>query len=398
MAKINKVTTNGTTYELQDYDLNDSLSKIVGIVKSNQGSLSNAVAGIDYDYPVLKGKNAPTTSTVGAIGQHYLNTSATKAPYEWVCVKISGSTYTWVEVGNGAGGINSNLLDNWYFANAVNNRGQMEYKASGYTIDRWKLSASGSTLAIADDYINFTVVSSGQSLNQPLQWEELRDKTVTASMLLATGAPARICLVIAGDTTVQSAYISSGIASITTAIPKNATSVSVAIQGNTVNSAIKIIAAKLELGTQQTLAHQDADGNWVLNEIPDYNEQLFRCCMRGADSSDAYANGRLRVSSVNPQISVVDSDSNAQGALWQTNNQTVLSNRNVSESTANHRSLVINNSAHTTDLYGALQLYTATNSTPEWYPILHTGNTNRTKLVSTETEPENSGEIYWVYK
>lgn len=35
MAKINKLTTNGTTYELQDYDLNDSLSKIVGIVKSN---------------------------------------------------------------------------------------------------------------------------------------------------------------------------------------------------------------------------------------------------------------------------------------------------------------------------------------------------------------------------
>ena len=36
-------------------------------------------------------------------------------------------------------------------------------------------------------------------------------------------------------------------------------------------------AAKLELGSQQTLAHQDADGNWVLNEIPDYGEQLARC-------------------------------------------------------------------------------------------------------------------------
>lgn len=34
---------------------------------------------------------------------------------------------------------------------------------------------------------------------------------------------------------------------------------------------------KLELGAQQTLAHQDSSGAWVLNEIPDYAEQLRRC-------------------------------------------------------------------------------------------------------------------------
>lgn len=38
-----------------------------------------------------------------------------------------------------------------------------------------------------------------------------------------------------------------------------------------------IIAAKLELGPTQTLAHQDAAGNWVLNEVPEYGEQLRRC-------------------------------------------------------------------------------------------------------------------------
>ena len=36
------------------------------------------------------------------------------------------------------------------------------------------------------------------------------------------------------------------------------------------------LAAKLELGSQQTLAHQE-NGVWVLNEIPDYGEQLRRC-------------------------------------------------------------------------------------------------------------------------
>ena len=33
---------------------------------------------------------------------------------------------------------------------------------------------------------------------------------------------------------------------------------------------------KLELGSVQTLAHQE-NGVWVLNEIPDYGEQLARC-------------------------------------------------------------------------------------------------------------------------
>ena len=43
------------------------------------------------------------------------------------------------------------------------------------------------------------------------------------------------------------------------------------------NFGVDIKAAKLELGSQQTLAHQDADGNWVLNEVPNYGEQLRRC-------------------------------------------------------------------------------------------------------------------------
>lgn len=38
-------------------------------------------------------------------------------------------------------------------------------------------------------------------------------------------------------------------------------------------------AAKLELGSQQTLAHQDENGNWVLNEIPNYAEELAKCQM-----------------------------------------------------------------------------------------------------------------------
>lgn len=41
-------------------------------------------------------------------------------------------------------------------------------------------------------------------------------------------------------------------------------------------SSAPLLAAKLELGDTQTLAHKE-NGVWVLNEIPDYGEQLARC-------------------------------------------------------------------------------------------------------------------------
>lgn len=42
------------------------------------------------------------------------------------------------------------------------------------------------------------------------------------------------------------------------------------------NAGETIIAVKLEIGPTQTLAHREGD-KWVLNEIPDYGEQLRRC-------------------------------------------------------------------------------------------------------------------------
>lgn len=39
----------------------------------------------------------------------------------------------------------------------------------------------------------------------------------------------------------------------------------------------EILACKFEAGNVQTLAHQDLNGNWVLNEIPNYAEELLKC-------------------------------------------------------------------------------------------------------------------------
>lgn len=50
----------------------------------------------------------------------------------------------------------------------------------------------------------------------------------------------------------------------------------ISIQRNTAGATFTVKAVKLELGSQQTLAHQE-NGVWVLNEIPKFGDQLAEC-------------------------------------------------------------------------------------------------------------------------
>ena len=133
---------------------------------------------------------------------------------------------------------NPNLLDNWYFGNPVNQRNVSgAIDAVGYFLDRWKL-VSGSV----------TIGSNGITLN---------------------GTIAQILETAVGTDVTASALTTEGV--VVASYDNNSKTISLTGTGQT------FVAAKLELGSQQTLAHQDADGNWVLNEIPNYGEQLRRC-------------------------------------------------------------------------------------------------------------------------
>ena len=133
---------------------------------------------------------------------------------------------------------NPNLLDNWYFGNPVNQRNVSgAIDAVGYFLDRWKL-VSGSV----------TIGSNGITLN---------------------GTIAQILETAVGTDVTASALTTEGV--VVASYNNNSKTISLTGTGQT------FVAAKLELGSQQTLAHQDADGNWVLNEIPNYGEQLRRC-------------------------------------------------------------------------------------------------------------------------
>lgn len=171
------------------------------------------------------------------------------------------------------GGVNPNLLDNWYFGRPVNQRGQTEY-TSNYTIDRWWLQADTS-LHVVDDGVN---VISRWDIEQFFE-KALPNGTYTLSLLYKdkTGSdPLRLIAAnrSSGDVAQKITKDASGLLSVTFT-SGNCDKVSAGFAGSTDNVAT-FIAIKLELGDTQTLAHKE-NGVWVLNEVPDYGEQLRRC-------------------------------------------------------------------------------------------------------------------------
>ena len=165
---------------------------------------------------------------------------------------------------------NQNLLDNWYFANSVNQKGQMEYTGSGYTIDRWR--SYGTKVSINDGYISLS--TEGNPTFCQKSELDLYDKTLTFSVLLANGSLCTGTGILASGTAWKNTtlYEDSSIKLwLQNSDPLFNTAID--IKGNT---PVDLVAAKLEFGSSQTLAHKEGS-KWVLNEIPDYATELAKC-------------------------------------------------------------------------------------------------------------------------
>lgn len=179
---------------------------------------------------------------------------------------------------------NQNLLDNWYFVGGgsqqgggqfpINQRGETSYTSLNqqiYTVDRWFSTASGS----------FSVTSQGLSLVgncalfQRLEPSRIPDDAhITFSVLwddgeltVCSGTKYEQGTKAESDRTISFGYDSvthSGIIWVYIA--------------STTTSTKTIVAAKLELGSQQTLARQDEEGNWVLLDAPpNFQQELAKC-------------------------------------------------------------------------------------------------------------------------
>ena len=132
----------------------------------------------------------------------------------------------------------NNLLDNWYFINPVNQRGLSAWQNAGdYTVDRWKLTSGSASLGASGLTLNGTLV-------------QIRETAI-------------------GQPVVCSALLSDG-SMITPTYDDSTKTFTLTATGQTIK------AVKLELGSEQTLAHMESN-IWVLNEIPDYGQELAKC-------------------------------------------------------------------------------------------------------------------------
>lgn len=233
--------------------------------------------------------------------------------------------------------VRPNLLDNWYFGRPVDQRGWMLQLAGtmlysdaactqalfpstkttsiikvsdiaahpsddstvyvkladcvrGYTgtwtyaIDRWLLGGEPyNTMEITDGGIHVSYTQPGWNTIQKLENVLCKGNTYTFSAVVKSTLPVRL-VVSWGD---NRYFFNEGfpatsewaLVTITGTVPNNAEIAyeQVALQPlGSVAGTMDIKAAKLELGPTQTLAHKEGD-KWVLNEIPDYGDQLRRC-------------------------------------------------------------------------------------------------------------------------
>lgn len=160
-----------------------------------------------------------------------------------------------------------NLLDNWYFANPINQRGQAEYcQYNGYTVDRWRLEflGEGSKIRIASTGIELIPANGGWVLlGQLLEAFGGISGPVTLSFLADSQL---VSATFQQDSNQAYLYHSAAIGDyIIGATGRDVTRISILYKGA---APVLLQAAKLELGSAQTLAHQDASGSWVLNDPP----------------------------------------------------------------------------------------------------------------------------------
>ena len=199
---------------------------------------------------------------------------------------LSGSLATYVR---------PNLLDNWYFVRGkaqggvasfpINQRGQNSYSSAGPSIDRWNASSANCIVALG--YNNYIVIKSSTAgaQNLFLQYFENKEmfagKTVTISAII-NSTLVQSTIQVPADSSTWGSTITPGSDSVSGCsiylryLNSKLCFVFYASSSYVANTNILIQAAKIEIGNTQTLAHKV--GNvWVLNEIPDYAEQLMKC-------------------------------------------------------------------------------------------------------------------------
>lgn len=179
---------------------------------------------------------------------------------------------------------NPNILDNWYWVGEgsqqggerfpINQRGGTTYTGGGYYIDRWN-SYSGSPNIV----LNNNGIQIGQGdFGQLLELFRTPDGTYTASVLTDTNELTTFTFQLKNNGSEQKQLFQ---------ITSNSSNYRLSFNYKWTNASLfyitnysftgNFLAAKLELGSVQTLAHKEGD-TWVLNDPPpNFQQELAKC-------------------------------------------------------------------------------------------------------------------------
>lgn len=163
---------------------------------------------------------------------------------------------------------NPNMLDNWYWANPVNQRGQIIYRTNGkYTIDRWRMnfpSGGAGSLTVNNGYVTLTLTS-----GQYVDFYFFPEKPLAQGTIITLTA-----LMSDGSIITRTGGLGN-MAALVTNQWRSGQPDHVAFR--VTSGSVNIVAVKMELGDTQTLCHMGSNGKYVLNEVPNYQQQLAQC-------------------------------------------------------------------------------------------------------------------------
>lgn len=191
--------------------------------------------------------------------------------------KVSGSVITLTIP---APASNKNLLDNWYFLDPINQRGQTSWSGGGYHLDRWYEEQPSACSIGADGYH----ISPGQSSVQKILGSEANQilgKTVTISCLLSDGSFASATGTVPAQITENfniTCNLSADVLYQIAFYPSENCQLGRIVNLSSNSDEIIVVACKTEFGPHQTLVRTDTDGNLALMDSPpSQTAELLKC-------------------------------------------------------------------------------------------------------------------------
>lgn len=150
------------------------------------------------------------------------------------------------------------------------------YSGKGLTVDRWQARSAQCYATVGNGVLKLEESGTGTRVyyQQKLEWPVTEVATLSVLTGPVMGACSAYVMTAAGTDPGIGMTLKANTLNVLTVSSKDIGAVGFGVPDD---GRIDLRAVKLELGGVSTLAHQEPDGSWAVNEIPDWAEMLWKC-------------------------------------------------------------------------------------------------------------------------